>query len=372
MSAPKPIFKKWVFVLAPLGFIIFIFYLLGLDLGTLGSVISQANWVFFAAAIGCVLGAVVCNTLSWQQLLRNLQVKTSFQRVFKLSWVGIFVDALVPGGWSGDIFKSYLLSKDKNIHGAKVAASTVLKNVLELFVTLGAIVAGIILLTLNYAVEASVLFTIGTIMFLLALPLLITIYLSTNLHAAERLLTGFKRLLARLKGKEADSIAMEGKLRASLQEFHNGITELRSKPKSLIRPIAFQTLAWAFEVLALFMVFASLGTFVSVDKVVITNTLVVGLQTQGVALAGFAQVVSSTLYTVLGITPILAVASTLLAGIATFWFKMAVSAVAFHRAMVSPGFSLRSRLGGFRRFDGFKLSEPEIALSADGLASGAP
>jgi hypothetical protein len=73
------------------------------------------------------------------------------------------------------------------------------------------------------------------------------------------------------------------------------------------------------------MVFLALGSFIGFDKVVITNTIVSNVQGQGVALAGISQIVSSELYTVLGITAGMAVASSLLTGFSSFWFKLVLS-----------------------------------------------
>ena len=97
-------------------------------------------------------------------------VDTRFRRIFNLSLVGTFVDAMVPGGWAGDIFKAYLLSKDPNVKGAKAAASVVMKNVIELLVTFAALVSGIVLLALNYTLEGSIMLVLGSVMFLMALP----------------------------------------------------------------------------------------------------------------------------------------------------------------------------------------------------------
>ena len=108
---------------------------------------------------------------------------------------------------------------------------------------------------------------------------------------------------------------------------------MKVKPKAMLRPVSFQVLSWVFDIMTLFIVFVSLGYAVGLDKVVITNTLVVGLQTQGIALFGLAQMVSSTIYIVLGISPLLAIASSLMAGIASFWFKLSVSFVAFQRTV---------------------------------------
>ena len=100
---------------------------------------------------------------------------------------------------------------------------------------------------------------------------------------------------------------------------------VRSNPKSMVKPIIYQVFTWIFDVLTLFVVFIAIGSYVGIDKVIITNTVVSNIQGQGVALAGFSQIVSSELYKVLGITGALAFASSLLAGFASFWFRLVVS-----------------------------------------------
>ncbi len=333
MSETKSPFKKWVYPIAAVGFAVFLVYLLLFgDLGDVVSVISTANIGYYALAFGCVLGSIVFNTLAWKSMLRGMSVETKFRRAFNLSLVGTFVDALVPGGWAGDVFKAYLLSKEQQGTGAKAAASIVMKNVVELIVTFAALITGIVLLTLNYSLEGTILFVLGVAMFLMALPIVIIIYLSVNYTAAARLMGWLKRVSARVRGKPVEN-GIGAKLENQLKDFHEGVMIVKSSPRSLGRPVLYQVASWVCDILALFAIFASLGYIVGPDKVIITNTLVVGLQTQGVALAGFAQMVSSTVYTVLGITPIVAIASSLLAGFASFWFKMGVSFLAFQHTV---------------------------------------
>jgi hypothetical protein len=64
------------------------------------------------------------------------------------------------------------------------------------------------------------------------------------------------------------------------------------------------------------------------DKIIITNTIVKH-SNQGLALAGFSQMISSNLYQVLGINNPMAQASSLLAGFAGFWFVLIISFVFF-------------------------------------------
>jgi uncharacterized protein (TIRG00374 family) len=182
-----------------------------------------------------------------------------------------------------------------------------------------------ILLILNYSVNSVLLLAIGITLVFLALPLILIIYLSTNVAATEKLLRGVERLSARVKGKKSNSSALQEKVHHQLTEFREGIMTVRSDPKSMVKPIIYQVFTWIFDVLTLFVVFIAIGSYVGIDKVIITNTVVSNIQGQGVALAGFSQIVSSELYKVLGITGALAFASSLLAGFASFWFRLVVS-----------------------------------------------
>jgi hypothetical protein len=100
---------------------------------------------------------------------------------------------------------------------------------------------------------------------------------------------------------------------------------MKTNPKAMIKPLFFQSLTWLFQILSFFFVFIALGFSVGIDKIVITSTIITIFQGQGVALAGISQIVSVELYTVLGITVEVAVASSLLAGFAAVWFALVLS-----------------------------------------------
>jgi glycosyltransferase 2 family protein len=326
MLAEKPSFKKWISLSAVLGFAVFLFYLYFFtDFTQVGIVIGGTNVAIYLLAFLSVMGSAVFDAYTWKAILDNLKVETTFTRIFNLSWVGHFVDTLIPGGWTGDVFKTYLLSKDRNVQGSKAAASIIIKDVLELFVILSSLIAGIVLLALNYTVSNTVMAAIGITLVFLSLPLILVIYFSTNVDATEKLLRLIERAPKRIKRKQSNSAAFQDKIHRQITEFHDGIMSIKTNPKSMVKPIVYQCLAWVFDVMTLFLVFVALGSFVGFDKVLITNTIVSNIQGQGVALAGFSQIVSSTLYTVLGIAPVLAIASSLLAGFASFWFRLVIS-----------------------------------------------
>jgi uncharacterized protein (TIRG00374 family) len=326
MMTEKPAFKKSITITAVLGFAVFMLYLIFFtDFAQVGIAVEGTNLLIYGLAFVFVLIASAFDALAWKATLDGLSVKTTFRRVFSLSWVGHFIDTLIPGGLSGDVFKTYLLAKDKDVNGSKAAASMIIKDVIELLIVLGSLVLGIVLLALNYEVNSLVLLAIGVTMFFLALPLVAILYLSLKINAAEKLLRVIEGVWAKVRGKKASSVALQKRVHSQIVEFRDGVLIIKNNPKAIVRPIIFQTFAWIFEVFSFFLVFAAIGSLVGIDKVVITNTIVTNVQGQGIALAGISQIVSSELYKVLGITSGIAIASSLLAGFSGFWFKLLLS-----------------------------------------------
>jgi uncharacterized protein (TIRG00374 family) len=325
----RPKFEKWVSVLAIAGFSAFIIYLfLFTNIKQIANIIGQVNIPNYLIAFLCIIAEAVFNALNWKSILDNVGVKTTLGRVWNLSWVGFFLDALIPGGVSGDIFIIYLLSGDKDVDGVKVVASIVIKDILEFIVVLTSLILSIILLVFSFSIGSILLFSIGLIMVLLSLPLILIIYLSTNISVTKRLLQYLVGAIAKLSHRKPNS-EFENKLENQITDFHEVIMIMKNKPKTMIKPMFYQVMAYVFDILTLFFVFVALGSTVGLNKILITNSIVNNIRSQGVALAGFSQILSSQLYQVLGINLSLAQASSLLSGFANFWFKLIISFVFF-------------------------------------------
>src|SRR3990172_5346722 len=152
----SPSVKKCIIVAALLGYsvlVIYLFYFVGI--AELISVVGKVNLWVYAFAIVSVIISLTFHTLVWLQLLRSLSINLPFKRTYILYWVGVFVDNLIPGGWSGDLFKAYLLNKDPAVQSGKAVASVVAKNMYEAIFNLFNMVLGIVLLVLNSPLEGS-------------------------------------------------------------------------------------------------------------------------------------------------------------------------------------------------------------------------
>lgn len=333
--------KKYVSITSLIGFSVFLIYLLFFsNVGSIVGIMEKTSIPVYLLAFICVLCGIVFDALTWRQILGRLSVKTTFRRAFTLSWVGIFVDAIVPGGWSGDILKAYLLSKDRGVDGSKAAASIVVKKVFELLVTLAALVVGMFLLISNYSLDNDLVIVIGVMMVLMSLPLMLILYLSLSAKTSQTVFRLVRRFSNLIRGKSTDTPEMENRLRHSISEFHDGIMTLKTNPQKMFQPMIFQAVSWMFGILTLFLIFASIGYIINPEKIIIANSITANLQTQGFALAGFLPLLSSVLYRMLGTATLVSLASSLLATFPTFWFRVIISFVVFQVIVFNTGIPL--------------------------------
>jgi len=334
----SPSTKKWIIISALIGYVVLLFFLFFfIDIGKLFSVLGSVNLSIYLLALICVVVSITFHTLVWFQLLNSVSIKLGFRRTYVLYWVGVFVDNLIPGGWSGDLFKAYLLSRDPELDTGRAVASVVAKNVYEAIFNLGSMILGLALLLVNYNLpDNGILLAIGGIMVLLTLPLIILLIVSFKPEGAKKILALLIRLLSRINGKRWNLPQLQANLEEAIENYHEGMQLLLENPRMLFKPMILSFFAWAFEVITLLLVFASLGQTIPVDKVIIVRAIAGNVESQGYAFAGYAQVITVVLYSVLGLDPALSLSVALLGGLVIFWLKTGISYAAFHCTVFSP------------------------------------
>ena len=326
-----PSIKRWIALTAIVGYavlIIYLFFFIGFS-NIIGA-LQNVNLSVYLIAIGAVIASITFHALVWFKLLGYLKIKLGFRRTYVLYWLGLFVDNLVPGGWSGDLFKAYLLSREPNIDSGRAVASVVAKNMYEAIFNLGNMVLGLVLLLMNYKLEGAIFIGIGGIMFLLTLPLFILIIISFRPAGAKRAVHLFIATVARLSRNNLNLSKFQGEINKLLDDYHEGMKVLVANRRMLFSPMIYSFFAWGFEILTLYLVFVSLGVFVPPDNVIIVRSIAGNVEAQGYAFAGYAQIVTTALYSALGVLPAVAASVGLLGGVVVFWLKTAIAYVAFH------------------------------------------
>ena len=102
-----------VLILGLVAFFVYIYFFV--NPAQVVSILSKTNLTIYAGAFVAYLLYTLCSSLVWQRLLNNLSVKITKRKAFLFTWVGLFFEATVPQlGWSGEVSKTYLLTKDSN------------------------------------------------------------------------------------------------------------------------------------------------------------------------------------------------------------------------------------------------------------------
>lgn len=206
--------------------------------------------------------------------------------------------------------------------GQKIFAMTI--TIIALSIGLGLVLA-------NYSMLLAATLLIAIVLSLSILALSIVYYVSVKPTATKTLLNWAIKIALFFR-KRWNPQNFRAKAEELLGKFHLGIQQLRTKPKALAEPIAFAVTSFVFEISVIFLTFIALGYPVPVDKVLIVFTLTGTLQTVGVTIFGFTEIVMTSSFTFFGIPLDLSFSVTLLTRVVNLWFRLFVSYLALQWA----------------------------------------
>jgi uncharacterized protein (TIRG00374 family) len=335
-SAPKQTNRKWIVLSMIAGFAVLAFYLYSFaGIGAVAKEFMDINLYYYVLGFVAVVMGVLCLSLSWNNLLSGLQLRISRWRTFLFEWVGLFIDEVIPGGISGDFFKAYLISRDTEYDTGKVVSTVVVQKLFGVVIVMVNLIAGLTLLTLNYGLQIGFLILSVVSISLLVALFVAFVYFSVNPKATERAVGGIARFISLVRRKTWDKKHFQESAKKTLGPFHEGIESLRGNPKVLVKAAIFSALATVCDVTLVVLVFRALSFPLPLDKALIVYALTISLQTSGVAVIGFTEVLMSSLYIALGVSKELSIAATLLIRFASLWFKLAIAFVGFQSVVLN-------------------------------------
>jgi uncharacterized protein (TIRG00374 family) len=332
-SAKKPYRPNAIQLLLILGLVAFILYIyFFVNPSQVMGILSRTNMTYYAGAFVAYTLFAFFSSLVWQRLLNCLSIKVSKRKALLFTWAGLFFEATVPQlGWSGEVSKTYLLAKDSKVDAGKIVASVVGQKIFTLTITIVALSTGLGLVLFNYRLPFATTFLIATVLSLSIIALGIVYYVSIKPTATQTLLNWAIKIALFFK-KSWNPQSFRAKAEEILSKFHGGIQQLIANPKGLIQPIICAVTSFIFEISVIFLTFMALGYPVPVDKVLIVFTLAGTIQTVGVTVFGFTEIVMTSSFTFLGIPLDLSFAVTLLVRVVNLWFRLIVSYLALQYA----------------------------------------
>jgi len=316
------------------GILIFVAYLyLFGDMPKTIAIIQTVDLFYYGLAIVVLFSDMVFASLAWQYFLRPLSVKVPFRKTFLFTWIGIFVDILVPAeSISGDASKVYLMTKESGENAGKVVASVVSHRILAIIISLGSLIfSSIALYTLQYELPAFVLSLILLIIIGTGITLFFIFLCILKETLTQRIIDAVLRFLSFVTRGRLKLSSMRTKATKALSTFHGSIGILLKNPKSLVPPVFFALVSWFLSVLLSYLVFVSLGQHVDFLLIAIVYSISVNIQSIPLGIpaeVGFVEIAMTSLYCLLGVEAGIAAAATVLIRLLTVWLKIIVGVTA--------------------------------------------
>jgi len=317
-----------------LGVLIFLAYLhFFIGIPEILATIQNADIVYYGLAVAALLLNTVTNALTWQYLLRPLAVRVPFRKTFLFTWIGFFVDLLVPAeSISEDATKAYLMIKQSNENGGKVLASVVSHRIMLMITAAVSLTVSFVWL---YVLQIEVPILVSGLILLIivgtAVSLFFIFLFSLKEKLAQRLIDILLRFVAFVtRGRLNIDRLREAAIKA-LTAFHDSIDILHRNPRSLVVPIFFSVTGWFLSILMSYFVFVSLGQHVDFAIIVVVHSVSTNIQSVPLGIPGEVGVVDTAmtwLYTLLAVESAVAAAATVLIRILWVWLRIAIGLVA--------------------------------------------
>ncbi len=329
-----------------IGLLIFVAYLyFFIGIPEMLTVMQRVNLFYYLLAVAILILNMLVSSLIWQYFLRPLSVNAPLKKTFLITWIGAFVDLLVPAeSISGDASKVYLMSKESGENTGKVVASVVSHRILSMIVTLSTlIISSLSLLILQYELNSLVSILIVLVAIGTVASLILIVLLCIREQLTRKLIDLLLRFSVFISRGRLDIANLRFKAKKALDAFHQSIEVLRRNPRSLVRPAIFSIISWLLGVLLSFIVYISLGHPVSFVPITIVYSITCTIQNIPMGVpgeVGFVEVVMTNLYGLLGVPYDISAAATVLIRFLTVWFKLLIGFVLVQRI------GIKTLLGG--------------------------
>ncbi len=339
MLSEKRVTMKKTIPFLLIGLLIFIAYLYflahvqALDIPEMLMIIQSVDPFYYLLAVTVLLLNMLAYSLTWQYFLRPLSVNVPFRKTFIFTWIGVFVDLLVPAeSISGDASKAYLMSKDSGENAGKVVASIVSHRILSMIITLGSLIISLLsLFILKYELPALVLILVLLVAAGTSVSLFFIFLLCIREQLTQKLIDLLLRFLSFVLRGRLKLTSLKSKARKALIAFHQSIEVLGKNPRSLVRPVFLSILAWFLSILLSYLVFVSLNHPVSFVLLTIVYSISVTIQNIPIGVpgeVGLLEIVMTSLYSLLGVPLGVSAAATVLIRVLWVWFRLLLGFVA--------------------------------------------
>jgi len=317
------------------GLLIFIFYLyFFVGFGSMLKILEKVNPLqylfYYSLTIIAILASLMFYSMSWHELLKSLSLNLSLKKAFLYSWVGNFVDLILPlETVSGEFTRLYLTRQEIKDDVGKIIASIVYHRIISISTTLIPLTASSLYLIMTYNVQRGVILFLFVVTISTAATTMLLLYLSLSEKAAERLVNLLIRIVSFFIRDEEKLADLKEKAMSSLSVFHAAVESFGKNPRVLVKAFTYSISSWISQLSIYLLVFYGLGVswiLRCVPQMVVVFSITLAVQTIPIGFpVGLVELVMTYLYNILLETsPAVNGLATSLIRIITFWLLILV------------------------------------------------
>jgi uncharacterized protein (TIRG00374 family) len=315
-----------------LAFMLYLYFFVGFDsmLEILRKVDPLEYSLYYSLTIAAIVVSLFFYSMTWHELLKELSLNLSIRKAFLYSWVGNFVDLVVPlETISGEVTRLYLIKGDVENDLGKAVASLVYHRIISVSTTLIALVASSIYLILAYQIQTGIILFLSIVAAGTTVTVLLLLYLSISGGAAKRIVDLLIRVISVFVKDERRIADLRERAMGDLSVFHASVKSFGRNPRFLIRPFIYSYLSWFSQLAIYLLVFYALGiswVLRCVPQMIVVFSITLAVQTIPVGFpVGLVEFVMTYLYNMLlSTSPAVNGLATSLIRVVTFWFQVMV------------------------------------------------
>ncbi len=293
-------------------------------------VLGRTNVYYLLIAVLMYFGGIVTWAMRWHVIIKGLGIEVRFRDTLAALFIGVLFNNLTPGArGGGEAFRVYYLVKRSKGSYGQLFATVTADRILDLIPVMTMLLMAAVYV---YSLGFTGLFAVILFLSLMLAGLTgLTTLIITSERRVRRILYMIFNLLARLipsrikKHEEKFNCLVD----TNIPHFTEGLRVVVRDRKTFILSTFYSFLTWIFVVLRNYFVFLSLGYKIGLLAVVTVQMIAttVGIISVIPGGAGIIEAVTSGVYVALGVTKEMAVTSSILDRMISFWLPLVLGAI---------------------------------------------
>lgn len=320
--------------MAIVGIAAFVIYLLFfVDVNEMISVLACTKLPIYTLAIAASVSEMLFFALTWQFFLKPLSANVPLKKLCAYTWISNFIDLLIPAeSISGEISRIFFVVGD-GVNTGIAAASVVTQRMLGLFIGVGTLAVGsVLMLEMQVPLPSLVQSLVYLIISVTAIIIFLMILIFTKERWAHKIagkVIGFGGWITRGRLKTTELREKVGK---AVVVFYESLRVFRAKPAKFVPPLIFALMSWLSAILVYYLTFAALGYSIDWITLIVGYSIVVSIKSIpfGVpAEIGVTEIAMTVIFGAFNVPLPISAAAVVLTRVITLLFRFIVGFVAF-------------------------------------------